>query len=57
MRTYCWLSYRRLNSMSSRRSHVASFAASVKAMYSALIDDKATVGCFWNTSSLGHHSA
>ena len=31
--------------MSSRRIHVASFAASIKATYSALVDDNVTVGC------------
>lgn len=36
--------------MSSRRSQVAFFAASVKAMYLASVEDKATVGCF-----LEHH--
>lgn len=32
--------------MSNRRSHVASFSARVRAMYYALVDDNAIVGCF-----------
>ena len=31
--------------MSNRRSHIASFAANVNAIYSAWVDNKATVGC------------
>lgn len=45
MRACRWSGWRGLNSVSSRRSHVASFAASVRAMYSASVDDKATMGC------------
>lgn len=33
--------------MSKRRSHVASFAAKVRAMYSTSVDNNATVGCFF----------
>lgn len=32
--------------MNSRHSHVAFLAASVKAIYSALVDDKVMVNCF-----------
>ncbi len=45
MRACCWSGWRSPNSVSSRRSHVASFAASIRATYSALVDDNATVGC------------
>lgn len=31
--------------MSNRRIHIASFAASINAMYSASVDNRATVGC------------
>lgn len=39
--------------MSNKRSHVASFVARVKAMYSALVDDNAAVGCFFEHQLTG----
>ena len=44
MRACCWLGCRKPNSVSSRRSHITFFAASIRAMYSASVDEKATVG-------------
>ncbi len=44
MRACCGSGWRSPNSVNSRRSHVASFAAIVKVIYSASIDDKVTVG-------------
>ena len=43
MKACCGSGWRIPNSVSNRRSHVAFFAASVKVIYSASIDDKATV--------------
>lgn len=39
--------------MSNRQSHVASFTARVKAMYSVTVDDNATVGCFFEPQLTG----
>lgn len=39
--------------MNSKCSHFASFAASIKAIYSVLIDNKATVGCFLEHQIIG----
>lgn len=46
IRAYYWLSYRKPSSVSSSRSHVVFFTTSVRAIYSVLVDNKATVGCF-----------
>ena len=39
--------------MSRSYSQVASFAASVRAIYSALVDEKATVGCLFEHQLIG----
>ncbi len=39
--------------MRSRRSHVASLAASVRVMYSAFVDNKATVDCLFEHQLTG----
>lgn len=53
MKTCCWSGCKSPSSVSSRRSHVASFVASVKAMYSASVDDNATVGCLFEHQLTG----
>ena len=45
MRVCCWSGYKRPNSVSNSRIHVASFAASVNAIYSTSVDNRVTVGC------------
>ncbi len=39
--------------MSNRRSYIASLAASIKVIYSASVDDSATVGCFLDYQLIG----
>lgn len=46
MRACCWSGHRRPSSVSRSLSQVVSFAARVRAIYSALVDDNATVDCF-----------
>lgn len=46
MKACCWSGCRKPSSVSSNHNHVASFAANVKAMYLASVDDRATVACF-----------
>lgn len=54
IKTCCWLGCRRPSSVSRSYSQVASFAAGVKLMYSALVDhERATVGCLFEHQLTG----
>lgn len=46
IKAYCWLGYKKSNSISKRCSQVTFFTANVKVMYLALVEKKATVGYF-----------
>ena len=46
MRAFYLSNYKRPSLVSSNCSYIASFAANIKVMYLASIDDKATVTCF-----------
>lgn len=46
MRAYYWLGCKKLSLVNSNHSHIASFAANIKAIYLASMDDKETVAYF-----------
>ncbi len=49
----CWSGCKRPSSVNRSGSQVASFAVRVRAIYSASVDDSATVGCFFEHQLTG----
>ena len=49
----CWLSYKKTSLVSGNWSHITSFAIKVRAIYSVLIDNYATIACFFEHQLTG----